>query len=108
MPAFKPIPVSVFRKASRKWLSTNPQNFYSQTKNALELPKDKIIAGKATQSFENYLSIVCMMYFGDPFSKCKQSVEVFRPGKRARTCQLNDPLSMILSPLRAEHDFGKA
>ena len=48
-----------------------------------------------------------MMYFGDPFSKCKQSVEVFRPGKRARTCSLNDPLSMILSPLRAEHDFGK-
>lgn len=71
------------------------------------MSKDKILAGKALQAFENYLSIVTMMYFGDPFSKSKQNVEVFRPGKRARSNQISDPLSMILSPLRAENDFGK-
>jgi len=48
-----------------------------------------------------------MMYFGDPFSKNKKSADVFRPGKRARSSQFNDPLSMLLSPLRAEHDYGK-
>jgi hypothetical protein len=71
------------------------------------MPKDKVMAGKTLQAFENYLSIVCMMYFGDPHAKSKPVTEVFRPGKRARSCQLNDPLSMLLSPLRAEHDFGK-
>ena len=70
------------------------------------MSKDQVLAGKALQSFENYLSVVTMMYFGDPFSKTKQIVEVFRPGKRPRSSQLADPLSMILSPLRAEHDFG--
>lgn len=48
------------------------------------------------------------MYFGDPFSKSVKSAEVFRPGKRARASQFNDPLSMLLSPLRAEHDYGKS
>ena len=47
-----------------------------------------------------------MMYYGDPYSKNKQSSEVFRPGKRARSKQLADPLSMIVSPLRAEIEFG--
>ena len=71
------------------------------------MTKAKIMAGKSLQSFENYLSIVSMMYFGDPFSKNKQETEVFRPGKRSRSRHISDPLSMILSPLRAELDFGK-
>ena len=71
------------------------------------MTKDKILAGKALQSLENYLSIVSMMYFGDPFSKGKQTIEAFRPGKRARSQNIADPLSMILSPLRAGFDFGK-
>jgi hypothetical protein len=70
------------------------------------MSKDKILAGKALQSFENYLSTVTMMYFGDPHPKSKETAEIFRPGKRARLSQLNDPLSMILSPLRSELDFG--
>lgn len=69
--------------------------------------KDQIFAGKALQAFENYLSIVCLMYFGDPFSKVTKNIEVFRPGKRARSKLIADPLSMIISPLRAQHDFGK-
>lgn len=48
-----------------------------------------------------------MMYFGDPFSKSKQSIETFRPGKRARPTHMAEPLSMLISPLRAEHEFGK-
>jgi hypothetical protein len=70
------------------------------------MSKDKILAGKALQSFENYLSTVTMMYFGDPYSKSKPSAEVFRPGKRARPSEVSDPLSMILSPLRCELVFG--
>ena len=103
---FKPISPMIFKKASRKWLNQNSQNFYSQTKNTACLTKDKILAGKVLQSFENYLSIVSMMYYGDPYSKNKQNTEVFRPGKRARSKQLADPLSMIVSPLRDEIEFG--
>ncbi|OMJ73080.1 hypothetical protein SteCoe_28307 [Stentor coeruleus] len=104
-PLFKPVQPSIFKKASRKWLNSNSQNYYSQTKNTLEMSKDKVLAGKALQSFENYLSTVTMMYFGDPHPKSKETTEIFRPGKRARSSQLNDPLSMILSPLRSELDF---
>lgn len=104
---FKPISPIIFKKASRKWLNQNSQNFYSQAKNILPLSKDQISAGKALQSFENYLSIVSLMYFGDPYSKNKQASEVFRPGKRTRKTQLADPLSMIVSPLRNEFEFGK-
>ena len=68
--------------------------------------KGKVLAGKSLQSFENYLSIVSMMYFGDPFCKNKQEGEVIRPGKRPRSQHMPDPLSMLLSPLRAELDFG--
>ena len=84
----------------------NSQNFYSQSKTILEMSKEKASAGKSIQSFENYLSVVSMMYFGDPFTKCKENVEVFRPGKRSRTKVIADPLSMLVSPLRADHDFG--
>jgi hypothetical protein len=105
---FKSISPIIFKKASKKWLNTYASNFYSQTKNTAELTKDQVQAGKALQSFENYLSIVCMMYYGDPFSKAKDNGEIFRPGKRARSKQLADPLSMIVSPLRAEIEFGKA
>ena len=105
---FKPISPVVFKKASRKWLNQNSQNFYSQTKNTASLSKDQVSAGKTLQSFENYLSIVSLMYYGDPYSKNKQTCEVFRPGKRTRNKQIADPLSMIVSPLRANVEFGKA
>lgn len=104
---FKPVPPSIFKKASKKWLNANSPNKYSLTKNTSQMSKDKVAAGKVLQSFENYLSIVTMMYFGDPFSTSLQGVDVFRPGKRARSRELSDPLSMILSPLRSEHEFGK-
>ena len=104
---FKPISPILFKKASRKWLNQNSQNFYSQSRNTVELSKDHVLAGKALQSFENYLSIVSMMFYGDPFSKSKQNSQIFRPGKRARSKQIADPLSMIVSPLRAETEFGK-
>jgi hypothetical protein len=103
---FKPISPGIFTKASRKWLSQNSQNFYSQAKNTAALSKDQILAGKLLQAFENYLSIVSLMYYGDPFSKTPQGSEVFRPGKRARTVEYADPLSMIVSPLRADTEFG--
>jgi hypothetical protein len=105
---FKAISPLIFKKASRKWLNSNSQNYFSQAKNTADLSKDQILAGKALQSFENYLSIVSLMYFGDPFSKSKSNSEVFRPGKRARSRQISDPLSMIVSPLRTELEFGKA
>ena len=105
---FKPISPVVFKKASRRWLNQNSQNFYSQTKNTAGLSKDQISAGKTLQSFENYLSIVSLMYYGDPYSKNKQTCEVFRPGKRTRNKEIADPLSRIVSPLRADVEFGKA
>ncbi|OMJ91021.1 hypothetical protein SteCoe_6483 [Stentor coeruleus] len=102
---FKAISPLIFKKASRKWLNSNSQNYFSQAKNTADLSKDQILAGKALQSFENYLSIVSLMYFGDPFSKSKSNSDVFRPGKRARSRQISDPLSMIVSPLRTELEF---
>lgn len=47
------------------------------------------------------------MYFGDPFTKVAKNIDVFRPGKRARSKLISNPLTMLISPLRAEHDFGK-
>jgi hypothetical protein len=105
---FKPIPPTIFRKASRKWLAQTSPNFFSQPKNTATLSKDEVLAGKTLQSFENYLSIVSLMFYGDPFSKVSRTTELLRPGKRARAKEIADPLSMLVSPLRAANEFGKA
>ena len=96
----------IFKKASRKWLRQTPQNFYSQAKNIANLSKDQVKSGKALHSFENYLCVVSMMYYGDPLSSTSRSEENFCIGKRSRSKNISDPLSMIFSPLRAEFEFG--
>jgi len=47
------------------------------------------------------------MYFGDPFTNNSSYSENLRPIKRMRSQPISDTLTLLISPLRAEFDFGE-
>jgi hypothetical protein len=102
---------SLFNKASKKWLSVRGLNFYSFSKNTAALTEDQVRAGRQLQAFENYLALVCMMYYGDPYSslsrKTKDDQPLMTKGRRFRSVGELDTLGILVSPLRADLPFGK-
>lgn len=90
---FNVVPVTVLIKATRQWARSLKQK--QETDN-----KATQVDSKFLLSFEEYLGVVCAMYYGD--------VEITRthsanPLKRPRG---GGPLEVLLSPLREEYVFG--
>mmetsp|Transcript_22729 Transcript_22729/g.40885 ORF Transcript_22729/g.40885 Transcript_22729/m.40885 type:complete len:176 (-) Transcript_22729:1710-2237(-) len=102
---------NVFTKASNKWLNGKGLNFFSFSKNTATLSQDQIRAGKQQQAFENYLALVCMMYYGDPYSNLSRKSKDDQPNitrpRRFRGLGDLDTLSILVSPLRADLPFEK-
>lgn len=97
---FTAISPSVYRKASRRWLSSSKENLLQSS----SAPQAQVLSAAALQNFENYLTLVCMMYYGDPSSSSKkQPVQPFKPLKRSRG---KNPLEFLVSPLRTDYVFG--
>lgn len=102
---------NLYSKASMKWLTNRGLNFYSFSKNTATLTEDQVRAGKQQQAFENYLALVCMMYYGDPYSglsrKTKDDQPLLTKSRRFRSVGELDTLGILVSPLRSDLPFGE-
>lgn len=87
---FNVVPVTVLIKATRQWVRSLKQK--PETDNKAD--------SKFLLSFEEYLGVVCAMYYGDTEITRTHSVN---PLKRPRG---GGPLETLLSPLREDYVFG--